>query len=116
MTLDTAISEKRMGGASALEKRQSGCDRKDFTWHRQPAGAWALHCVGRREVILHVIPDAEHPRMCRIRAPDGRLSDMANITWARDGAIGAALRTLNRQRQEIAACRHPPIATRVHRQ
>jgi hypothetical protein len=33
-----------------------------------------------------VIPDSEWPSMYRIRRPDGSLTDMANLTRARDAA------------------------------
>jgi hypothetical protein len=38
--------------------------------------------------------------MWRIRFPDGRLSDMANLTRAKDAAVACALRSLNSQAQE----------------
>jgi hypothetical protein len=41
--------------------------------------------------------------MWRIVRPDGSFSDMANLTWARDGAVAMALRTLNRGQAEAAA-------------
>ena len=31
-----------------------------------------------------VVPDAAHPGMWRVRWPDGRLSDMTNLTRAKD--------------------------------
>jgi hypothetical protein len=40
-----------------------------------------------------IVPDATWPGMYRIRRPDGTLSDMANLTRARD-----ALRELQRER------------------
>jgi hypothetical protein len=33
--------------------------------------------------------------MWRVKRPDGSLSDMANLSWARDGAIAIALGILN---------------------
>lgn len=33
-----------------------------------------------------VVPDQQHPRMWRVRYPDGRLSDMTNRTRAKDAA------------------------------
>ena len=66
-----------------------------MTWRRL-LDAWALHCVGWRGALLWVVRDATYPGMWRIRYPDGTLSDMANLSWAREGAIAVALRTLNR--------------------
>jgi hypothetical protein len=72
-----------------------------LTWCETPEG-WALHCMGRRTALLHVIPDAVHP-MWRVRLPDGRLTDMANLSWARDGAVAIALGALNRGALKEAA-------------
>jgi hypothetical protein len=41
--------------------------------------------------------------MFRIQYPDGLLSDMANLSWAKDGAISSALTHLNQGRGEEAA-------------
>jgi len=68
--------------------------RKDFTWHEQSDG-WALHAIGHRSAIVHVVPDKVWPGMWRIRHPNGRLSDMANLSWAKDGAIAVAMRWLD---------------------
>jgi hypothetical protein len=68
--------------------------RKDFSWHEQWDG-WALHAIGHRSAIVHVVSDRGWPGMWRIRHPDGRLSDMANLSWAKDGAIAVAMRWLD---------------------
>jgi hypothetical protein len=34
-----------------------------------------------------VVPDAAHARMCRVRWSDGRLSDMTNLTRAKDAVV-----------------------------
>jgi hypothetical protein len=47
--------------------------------------------------------------MCRIRFPDGGLSDMVNLTRAKDAALAFALRCLNSEAQEKA-----PKALRFH--
>jgi hypothetical protein len=41
--------------------------------------------------------DAVYPGMWRVRLSDGDLTDMANLTWARDGAVSIALGMLNQQ-------------------
>jgi hypothetical protein len=68
--------------------------RKDFTWAEHPDG-WALHAMGHRDAIVRIVPDGVWPGMWRIRHPGGRLSDMANLTWAKDGAIAVAMRLLD---------------------
>jgi hypothetical protein len=50
---------------------------------------------GRTE-LARVEPDEKHDGMWRVRSPEGRLSDMANITWAKDAAATMALAVLNR--------------------
>jgi hypothetical protein len=40
--------------------------------------------------------------MWRVRCSDGTLTDMANLTWARDAAVSIALGTLNRQEESAA--------------
>ena len=75
--------------------------RRDLSWRTVPEG-WALHCYGRHDAVLHVVPDTVHPGMWRVRCPDGALTDTANLTWARDGALSIALAMLNQQ-VEVAA-------------
>jgi hypothetical protein len=51
-----------------------------------------------------VVPDAKHPGMWRCVLSDGRLSDMANLSWARNAVLEAATRELEyeaRQREGI---------------
>jgi hypothetical protein len=50
-----------------------------------------LYCHGRKEPLLHVIRDAHYPEMWRAKLPDGRLSDMVNLTWAEDSAATIAI-------------------------
>ena len=45
-----------------------------------------------------VVPDAEWPNLYRVRHPDGLLSDMVNLTRAKDAAGGLALAKLNQAR------------------
>lgn len=84
------ISSEPSGGAFGAGKRRTGCDRADFKWRKHSDG-WALNCTGQGGALLHVIQDTTYREMWRIRLADGRLSDMANLTWARDGAIKIAL-------------------------
>jgi hypothetical protein len=60
-------------------------DRKDLTWKGDDL------CLGRR-VVASV--DRTGPGY-RVRMPDGRLSDWANITRIKDAAYSLALADLN---------------------
>ena len=70
-------------------------NRRDLAWQKVPEG-WALHCRGLCDAV-YVVPDAVYPGMWRVRLSDGDLTDMANLTWARDGAVSIALGMLNQQ-------------------
>ena len=63
-------------------------------------GGWRLFrgrtCVGR------VIPDAKHPSMWRSIMPDGRLSDMASLSWARNAVLVSAEREIE---YAVEACK-----------
>lgn len=48
-----------------------------------------------------VMPDSTYPGMYRVRWPDGRTSDMANLTRAND-AIACFLESAERQRRRAA--------------
>jgi hypothetical protein len=65
-----------------------GCD---LTWRRDGA-AWVLFHKRRR--MGRVVLDNEHPGMYRVALARGRLSDMANATWAKDAVLAAAVREL----------------------
>jgi hypothetical protein len=51
---------------------------------------WVLK-LGRRKVG-RVFRDEEYSSMWRSRRADGRPSDMANLSWAKDGVLAAAER------------------------
>ena len=54
-----------------------------------------------------ITPDTKYPSMWRVRYPDGSLSDIVNLTRARDGARCLALAVLNTRETRVAAS---PIA------
>ena len=59
----------------------------------KPAGTgWRLFDGTRR--FGDVVPDANHPGMWRCVLSGGRLSDMANFSWARNAVLEAATREL----------------------
>jgi len=70
--------------------RMSNSER-DLAWKRDGAD-WVLHHKRRR--IGRVAPDIEHRGMYRAVLSRGRLSDMANLSWAKDAALAAAIREL----------------------
>jgi hypothetical protein len=37
--------------------------------------------------LVHIVPDARYPGMWRMAWPDGRLSDMANLSRIKDAAV-----------------------------
>jgi len=55
-----------------------------------------------------VVPDAAHPSMWRVRWPDGRLSDMTNLTRAKD-AVACFVETEERRQRR----RHSPSEGRL---
>lgn len=48
--------------------------------------AYALHYGSTRRPLATVVPDSQWQGMWRIAWPDGRLSDMANLSRAKDAA------------------------------
>jgi len=74
-----------------------------LTWHRDGAD-WIL-LAGRRR-FGRVIPDSQYPGMWRSRLSGGRLSDMANLAWAKNAVLVAAERELEWEEHQRAA-NHP---------
>jgi hypothetical protein len=66
-----------------------GCD---LAWKRDGADR-VLHHKRRR--MGRVAPDHEHAGMYRVALSRGRLSDMANLSWAKDAALAAAVHELD---------------------
>jgi hypothetical protein len=51
-------------------------------WHRR---ALRLR-TERGRVVASIEPDSDEPGLWRVRMPDGRLTDMVNLTRAKDAA------------------------------
>jgi hypothetical protein len=66
--------------------------RLDLNWQKD-GEAWAVRY--RSRVLLQVAPDLTHSGMWRIRHPDGRLSDLVNLSRAKDAATSLAVGILN---------------------
>jgi hypothetical protein len=62
-----------------------------LTWRRDGAG-WILLSGKRR--FGRVVPDSKYPGMWRSTLSGGRLSDMANLAWAKNAVLVAAEREL----------------------
>jgi hypothetical protein len=68
-------------------------------WKRDGTG-WILVAGKRR--FGRVVPDDKHPGMWRSILPGGRLSDMANLSWARNAVLEVALRELEYEARQRA--------------
>jgi hypothetical protein len=62
-------------------RNSTGCD---LAWRRDGAN-WVLRHKRRR--MGRVTPDHEYRGMYRVVLSHGRLSDMANLSWAKDAAL-----------------------------
>ena len=60
-------------------------------------GSYVLYRQGSRAPVLCVVPDETYPAMWRIKAKAGVLSDMVNLSRARDAAFGLAMDEYDRQ-------------------
>src|SRR5262245_29506991 len=65
-----------------------------LTW-RKTATGWSLHLRDRGNALATLERDDVYPQMWRIHQPDGWVSDMARIEWAKEGAIRTVLADLN---------------------
>jgi hypothetical protein len=51
--------------------------------------------LGRGRVVATVVPDSRWLKMYRVKLPNGHLTDMINLTRAKDAAVGRTLTELN---------------------
>jgi len=65
-----------------------------FDWKPYKDGS---RCYLGNRRFGHVIPDAKHPKMWRAVTLTGKLSDMANLTRARDAVMRAAVLELGNE-------------------
>jgi hypothetical protein len=94
--------------AASSKKRKTIVGRDRLTWrHTSQHRLFLCHGRGRNPVVT-VEPDSKYSGMYRIRFPDGSLSDMVNLTRAKDAALAFALQALNCEAQET-----PPDAPYV---
>ena len=78
-----------------LRVRASG-----LQWKRDGAD-WVLFCNRRR--MSRVVPDSKYPGMWRSVKSNRQLSDMANLSWAKNAVLVAAERELEFEARDIAA-------------
>ena len=57
----------------------------------------------RGRLLATVIPDSKWPNMWRVFLPDGHLTDMVNLTRAKDAAIALVLPRLNAGEEPVGA-------------
>ena len=70
-------------------------DRQDLIWDGSQ-----LRLLSNRGLVLATIePDQSWPGMWRVRLPDGYLTDMVNLSRAKDAAASLALGVLNQHRE-----------------
>jgi hypothetical protein len=56
-------------------------------------------------LLATIEPDSNFAGMFRVRLPNGHLTDMVNLTRAKDAAISMALTALNNFRTQARRCR-----------
>jgi hypothetical protein len=78
--------------------------RRDLAWYRD-GDDWVIS--GRGGPLFRVVPDGRFAGMWRVVDDRGGLSDLANLTRARDAAASLALATLNRQTAQGCAAGTP---------
>jgi hypothetical protein len=77
-----------------------------LTW-RKTASGHALYLRDRGKPLATVEPDAQYAGMWRIHMPDGWVSDLKNLSWAKECAIPSVLAVLNRKE---TATERPSVA------
>ena len=87
----------RVPTASQKPKTIVGRDR--LNW-RHGDDRWFLFHGNNCNPLITIEPDAKYAGMYRLQFPEGGLSDMVNLTRAKDAAIGLALQSLNSGAQE----------------
>jgi hypothetical protein len=63
--------------------------------------------IFQRRVVASIVPDSKFPQMWRVRLPDGHVTDMVNLSRARDAARSLALKALTESHAEA-----PPIESK----
>jgi hypothetical protein len=102
-----ADAKSALCSSTARDSSTAACrgvtGRRDLAWHWEN-GRWILSYRG--VPLLCMVPAG--PGLWRVTDEHGRMSDLANLTWAKHGAVRAALVTLNHLQETTVAA--PPIA------
>jgi hypothetical protein len=67
-------------------------------------------CVGRSKPIVYVVADLVRVGMYRVQFHDGRLSDLVNLSRAKDAALSHAAAIVNAKHGGVSASRIPCVA------
>jgi hypothetical protein len=84
------VRAQRRHTAANYAGRRGMKGHKELAWNWQGPRLY----IGTKTVAV-IVPDAVDAGMWRVRRGDGSLSDMSNITRARDAAMAMVLRELN---------------------
>ena len=97
------MSNRKVAGRTLDSRGEPRDDSKlaqSLTWRKAGKG-WRLYAGKRR--FGDVVPDAKHPNMWRSILSGGRLSDMANLSWARNAVLESAVREIEWEERQQAA-------------
>jgi hypothetical protein len=86
---------------ASAQKRGAVVGRDRLSW-RRTGNALGLYYGTSKKPLLHVEPDAIWRGIFRIRS-GSEISDMVNLTRAKDAALAIALRHLNSEVQETTS-------------
>ena len=83
-------------------------------YYKPRHGVNALHYGDTRKPLALVVPDKHWPGMYRIAWPDGRLSDIANLSRAKDAAEAICERGPPRRNPQVFGWRPvKPVGSRA---
>ena len=74
----------------------------ELTW-KFSDGIHTLHRGGAKGPVISVVADKIHPTMWRIKHRDGRLSDMVDLSRARDAAVAFAVGDYRQEAKGVGA-------------
>ena len=74
----------------------------ELTW-KFADGIHSLHRGGAKAPAISVVPDKIYPTMWRIKYRDGKLSDLVNLSRARDAAFTFAMDDYRRETKGVKA-------------
>jgi hypothetical protein len=95
--LEAAKTGSSTGIRAPAALRGRSCDINDLMWDRM-----TLRRRRGDRVMATIVPDKTWPGMWRVRMRDGHLTDMVNLTRAKDAAQLSALAVLNQFKKPTA--------------